>query len=261
MAEQLDVFLGGETSQFLTRLFDVIKSQEYIGTKIASEAPLDVLALPITIKKDSTPPLIAVSPKETSIKPEKVSPAASDISMKSVNKSKSQEPTSKLLLDAKGVLEPRKRRNSNRSRSRSRSNERLRRSRSRDRRPNEYGRDKNARQYRNSSPPTSGGRRLGNKIFIIKVMYNIYKLFPFQFMINTVKMRECLPSRMPTVKYPVGVTEVNPNPAAVQTLLIMLVEGLPQNMTMIRANCVNDAAISMKKVIVCVGKLVLGIME
>lgn len=162
MAEQLDVFLGGETTQFLARLFDVIKSQEYIGSKLANEAAPEVVALPLAIKKESTPPLIAASPKESIIKTEKLSPAASDISMKSINKSKSQEPTSK-LLDPKAVLEPRKRRNSNRSRSRSRSNERLRRSRSRDRRPNEYGRDKNTRQYRNNSPPTSGGRRQGGQ--------------------------------------------------------------------------------------------------
>lgn len=39
MAEQLDVFLGAETTQFLHRLFEVIESKEYLTpTNVASAA-------------------------------------------------------------------------------------------------------------------------------------------------------------------------------------------------------------------------------
>lgn len=76
------------------------------------------------------------------------------------SKSKSQEPNTKSLSEAR---ETRRRRISNRSKSRSKSRsrsksaermERIRRSRSRDRRMAEHNRDKNARPYRNASPPT-----------------------------------------------------------------------------------------------------------
>lgn len=67
MADQLDVFLGQETTQFLCRLFEVILSEEYLTEATTAEnsiqqpcdnngTELQLAAAVIREDKESTPP-------------------------------------------------------------------------------------------------------------------------------------------------------------------------------------------------------------
>lgn len=197
MIEQLDVFLSVETKPFVDKLFDAINSEEYLiaspasvpatNVEIAENTEIKVEGLQeqnfeikITttpsssayIKKEQTPPLHEGKTKEISHKNADTFPPAnnckdncSNLTLPQVGVAQTNDfPSVKAIADKENQpREPRRRRASfrSRSRSRSRSNDRLsRRSRSRDRRPSD--REKNQRQFRNKSPPTSEIRHLGS---------------------------------------------------------------------------------------------------
>lgn len=133
MADQLDVFLGIETKPFLERLFEVIKSQEYV-TSISSSS-----ASSLETEQPAASTIVATSsqgtkkPKEEEVKEVVTSTVQKQLTVTTPSKSKSQEP------QAASHPRDRRRRISNISRSRSRSRSksaepiRNRRSRSRDR--------------------------------------------------------------------------------------------------------------------------------
>lgn len=71
MADQLDVFLGQETTQFLCRLFEVIVSEEYVTEATAAEntiqqpsdnnaTELQLAAAVIREDKEQTPPPMSI---------------------------------------------------------------------------------------------------------------------------------------------------------------------------------------------------------
>lgn len=168
MAEQLDVFLGKETKPFLEKLFVVMKSLEYmqIDSRPSESAVVPHEATPMNQTSTGSLPVGARKSKEPAeeVKVDRATSSTSitkKIAVSPPSKSKSQEPLSKSLSESRDI---RRRRISNRSKSHSRSKsrsrsksaerlERIRRSRSRDRRMAEHVRDKNARPYRNNSPP------------------------------------------------------------------------------------------------------------
>lgn len=63
MTEQLDVFLGHETAPFLSRLFQVIESEEYIPKQLETEPQPEstiinqIIEAVTKIDKECTPPL------------------------------------------------------------------------------------------------------------------------------------------------------------------------------------------------------------
>lgn len=140
MAEQLDVFLGVETKPFLERLFEVIKSQEYV-TSISSSSQETENSQPLSSQSTNTsasPASLKKSTKDDEGKDDRVvtsSKSQQQLTVTTPSKSKSQEPQTA----SSQPRDIRRRRISNRSRSRSRSRSkspeliRNRRSRSRDR--------------------------------------------------------------------------------------------------------------------------------
>lgn len=197
MQEQLDVFLSHETTPFLERLFDALKSEEYLahagpgdGTDTldpaTSFATLDNMTASTVEKSDRecTPPLSSNNNKakefDMSLSPVSsvqtsggvisnaslVSPASTATTTTPIATS-SQKRESPVKHGLSGKEDAHARENRRRARSRSRSFDRLRRSRSRERRMAEHNRDKNQHKYRNKSPPggslsgSAGERRRG----------------------------------------------------------------------------------------------------
>lgn len=194
MQEQLDVFLAKETPPFLERLFDALKSEEYLayavpedavdqadngavafGTAVATasggqEANDRECTPPLTISNSkakefdniSLSPLSSVQTMSGGASSGILSPPTATITttVPTVSHNKRESPVKHGGVGGKDdihVGRDNRRRGRSRSRSRSRSFDRLRRSRSRERRMAEHNRDKTVHKYRNKSPPAGAG--------------------------------------------------------------------------------------------------------
>uniref|UniRef100_A0A336MGH7 CSON012044 protein n=1 Tax=Culicoides sonorensis TaxID=179676 RepID=A0A336MGH7_CULSO len=188
MQEQLDVFLGQETTPFLERLFEAMKSEEYLSHAVAphegvgssvttTTTPLDTQnstsssSLATKSERECTPPLlndnktkeydsISLSPfssiQSSSGGGGSTSTATTTITTPH-NNSRSKESPTRNKDDALSHTSSNSREvNRRRNRSRSRSFDRnLKRSRSKERRNMDHGRDRNVHKYRNKSPPNT----------------------------------------------------------------------------------------------------------
>lgn len=195
MQEQLDVFLGQETTPFLEQLFDAINSEVYLAnvTTVATTTATTITTSPsatLTLnlpdgvpgvddiilsgattvltrpERECTPPLSDNKTKEfdsISLSPlssmQSTSGGASTVVQTPHKLRESPVPR---IKDDGHIRESRRRQ---RSRSRSRSFDRLKRSRSKERRVNDHihNRDRNIHKYRNKSPPGNMGRRFDRR--------------------------------------------------------------------------------------------------
>lgn len=191
MQEQLDVFLGQETTPFLERLFEAIKSEEYLSHAVDASSSVDgvdveTLSIPtgtteallagsssnvslLKSERECTPPLndnktkefdsISLSPlsslQSTSGGGASVSTVTSATTPQNNNRAKESPARSK---DDSHTSNNTREINRRRNRSRSRSFDRMKRSRSKERRNIEHNRERNVHKYRNKSPPPNTRR-------------------------------------------------------------------------------------------------------
>ncbi|XP_063707031.1 zinc finger protein swm isoform X2 [Culicoides brevitarsis] len=189
MQEQLDVFLGQETSPFLERLFDAIKSEEYLTHAASSSVDgVDVETLSIPTgstdallassqsksERECTPPLsdnktkefdsLSLSPlssiqstsgggaSQSTVTSATTTPHTTHHHTRNGSPSKIKEESHSSSNSSRDIG---RRRNRSRSRSFERSTKR---SRSKERRNVEHNRERNVHKYRNKSPPQNQRR-------------------------------------------------------------------------------------------------------
>lgn len=188
MQEQLDVFLGQETTPFLEKLFDAIKSEEYLSHAVTASSSVDgvdveSLSVPVNtttdgllpssgasnknVERECTPPLndnktkdydsISLSPL-SSIQSMSGGGISSITTTQHSNNSRSKDSPARSKDDTSHTNSNSRDANRRRNRSRSRSFDRLKRSRSKERRNLDYTRDRNVHKYRHKSPPANARR-------------------------------------------------------------------------------------------------------